>query len=511
MFIKFLLSKRIIIFAAVFLSCITGVAYAESSEIGKLALKGLDNCYHFRWDEAEKTFDRIIKKYPGDPRGYHYKSTVYLWYYLSTNAKEDYDNFVKYSNLVLEKSEAMLDKNPDDQDIKYILGTNYSCRAMIFMKAGNYLDAIWASKESESHLSEVIDKDPRYYDAYLGLGLYNFAVDQIPSAFKWALSLAGISGDEKKGLAYIKTAAEKGTYISVEAQYYLSQILSEAKMDFTSAGTYLKKLSTRYPDNLLFNYSTGVLEIKAHNLKAAEKHISKILRSGNLKFIQLKAFSYFLMGDILFRQNDFSNASMNYEKFLASAVNKDYTGIAAFRLAVCYEMLDDRKGAVTYFNLTSEGNSDLDDDIFAKRKGMIYAGRVMTPTEKELVKYANMIEAGLYTNAIDSLKGLLNNKLAEKIKTEVYLLLSDASFYAGKSEGSVDFAVKAIGLNPGEEKWISPFACYYAARGYSEINKDEKMNDYIEKAEDYSDYDYQNKLERLIETLKDHNNPVAIN
>lgn len=500
------------ILTVVFFSLITsGALKAETDEINRLALKGIDDCYHFRWEEGEKTFDRIIKKYPEDPRGYHYKSTVYLWYYLSTNTREDYDNFLKYSNLVLEKSEVMLDKDPDDQDIKYILGTNYSCRAMIFMKAGNYLDAIWASKESNTYLSELIDKNPRYYDAYLGLGLYNFAVDQIPSAFKWTLNLAGISGDEKKGLDYIKTAAEKGTYVAVEAQYYLSQILSEVKMDLNSSGTYLKMLSIRYPDNLLFNYSTGVLEIKTHNLKAAEKHISKILHTRDSKFIQLKAFSYFLMGDILFRQNDFSNASMNYEKFLASAVNKDYTGIAAFRLAVCYEMLDDRKGAVTYFNLTPEGNSDLDDDIYAKRKGMIYAGRVMTPTEKELIKYANMIEAGLYSSAIDSLRSLLNTKLAEKIKAEVYLLLSDASFYSGKVVESVDFSVKVLELNPAEEKWILPFACYYAARGYQKINDKEKMTKYIKKAEDYSDYDYQNKLERLIENLKHSNNPVAIN
>ena len=95
---------------------------------------------------------------------------------------------------------------------------------MAFGKAENFLDAVWATKKSESYLSEVMEINPKKNDAYLGLGLYNFAVAQIPSSFKWALNLAGISGDKETGVKYIEIAAENGNYAKVEAQYYLSQI-----------------------------------------------------------------------------------------------------------------------------------------------------------------------------------------------------------------------------------------------------------------------------------------------
>jgi hypothetical protein len=475
--------------------------FAENSEIERMVLKGLDHCYHFRWDKGEQIFSNIIKKYSEDPRGYHYQSTIYLWYYLSTKDKNDYDRFLEYSNLAVEKAENILDKQKNNADIKYILGTNYSCRAMIFAKAGNYLDAVWASKSSESLLSEVIKSNPQNYDAYLGLGLYNFAVGQIPSAFRWALNLAGISGNEKTGLTYINNTAEKGTFSRVEAQFYLSQILSEVKLDYETSGKYLKKLAGRYPENLLFNYSLGVLEIKKRNLNQAEKYISKIIDAKNEKFVQLNAFSNFLMGDILFRENNFEEALVYYREFLDNAMDIDYTGIASYRLGICLEMINERENAVHYFRRSLKGNTDLDDDVFAKRKGALYIEREITDDEKNLIRFANLVEAGKYKLASDSLMLLLEERLPEKLTSEVYFYLSDAAFHTGNTDESIVYAVKAIELNTGNEKWIKPFANYYLARAYHTTGNTDMMNNYIKEAEDFRGYDYSNRLENLLKTL----------
>jgi tetratricopeptide (TPR) repeat protein len=474
---------------------------AENNEIERMVLNGLDHCYHFRWEKGGQTFEKIIKKYPEDPRGYHYQSTVYLWYYLSTKDKEDYENFMKYSNLAIKKADKILDKNKSNEDIKYILGTTYSCRAMIFAKAGNYLDAVWASKSSESLLKEVVKSNPENYDAYLGLGLYNFAVGQIPSAFKWALNLAGISGDEKTGLAYISKTAEKGTFSRVEAQFYLSQILTEVKLDYGSGGEYLRRIAGRYPENLLFNYSLGVLEIKKRNLDLAEKYISKVIKADNEKFVQLNAFSNFLMGDILFRKNKFEEAVAYYREFLTNAMDVDYTGIASYRLGICLEMINERENAVFYFKRSLKGNTDLDDDVFAKRKGALYIDQEMTDEEKSLIRFANLIEAGKYKQASDSLQELLNERLTEKVRSEVYLHLSEASFQIDSTDESIAYAVKAIELYTGDEKWIKPFANYYAARACHKTGNIELMKNYIEEAESFGGYDYSNRLENLLKTL----------
>src|ERR1039457_4598741 len=71
------------------------------SDIEKGVLRGLDYCYNFKWGKADEEFQKLIDKYPDDLRGYHYKSTISLWYYLSSKSPDDYQNFVRYSDLAL--------------------------------------------------------------------------------------------------------------------------------------------------------------------------------------------------------------------------------------------------------------------------------------------------------------------------------------------------------------------------------------------------------------------------
>ncbi|HVO76083.1 MAG TPA: hypothetical protein VMT35_18810, partial [Ignavibacteriaceae bacterium] len=77
---------------------------AAQQQIEKLIRKGLEYNYNFNFKEAWETFQTIIKKYPEDPRGYHYLSSTYLWYYLSNKDENDFNDFVSYSDLSIEKA-----------------------------------------------------------------------------------------------------------------------------------------------------------------------------------------------------------------------------------------------------------------------------------------------------------------------------------------------------------------------------------------------------------------------
>ncbi|HSP87234.1 MAG TPA: hypothetical protein VLN45_03820, partial [Ignavibacteriaceae bacterium] len=210
----------------------------SQNQLEKTILKGLEHSYHFKWDKAEEVFKDLVEKYPERPEGYHFLSSISAWYYLSSKNKIDYDSFVSYSDIALEKGEDELEKNPEDDKLLFIMGSNYSYRAIVFAAAENYLDAVWAGKKSDSYLSDALEINPQRYDSYLGLGLFKFAAGQTPAAFRWALKLAGISGDIDTGLDNIKLAAEKGKITKVEAQYYYSQIASEYEI----ASGYLSSL-----------------------------------------------------------------------------------------------------------------------------------------------------------------------------------------------------------------------------------------------------------------------------
>jgi tetratricopeptide (TPR) repeat protein len=479
---------------------INGLSQNNKREIKE----GLELCYRFKWNQAEELFTGMVKENPLKPDGYHYLSGIHLWYYLGSREKNDFNSFVSYSDQALETAKNALEENPKSAYLNYLLGSNYMYRAVAFTREENYLDAVWASKKSETYLLEALEIDPKLIDAYLGLGLYNFAVGQIPSAFQWALSLAGIKGDKETGISFIKKAAVNGNLSKVEAQYYLSQILAEVLFENEASLYYLRNLVRKYPENLLFNYSYAVLEVKERNLKEAQKILARIVHVDNPKFSQIISFSNFLVGDIFFKKNQFDSAKVYYHAFLKSTPTNDYTGIANYRLALSYEFLDDRKSAEKYFKNSGSGNMDLEDDQYAKRKGEIYTKRYLSTNEKDLIQAVNLIESGRYNAAYDSLTNLLPTIKTEWLKAEILINLAEAAFVLGKLDESLNFALEAKAINSQDEKWIAPFAAYYAARVYQKKNDSPNFNMTVEQVDDYSDYDYQNKLKNLIYSLTIH-------
>ena len=471
----------------------TGIFAGESfsQSIDSQAKKGLDEAYNFEWKKAENIFKDLIIKYPDDPRGYHYEARVYAWYYLSNRSKNIYNYFVDYSDSTIEKTKALLEAKPDNANLLYLMGSAYTYRAIIFARAENYLDAIWASKKSESYLSEALAKDSSTFDAYLGLGLYNFAIGQVPSAFKWALSLAGIDGDQDTGLKYLRLAAQKGNFSKVEAQYYLAQILSEVVFNYKQSEDYIKNLVRKYPGNLLFQYTYGVLELKQKNLNNSQKILKKLIYRNDTSFVKIISFSNFLMGDIFYKKNQFDSAEVYYHRFLDSTPDKDYTGIAG-----------DRKSAQLFFSEAGQGNMDLEDDLFAKRKGEIYTGRPPTKNELSLIRFENLIEAKKFKLATDSLNNILDSLKSKDIKAETFYFLSQTAYETGKYDQCISLADSAIKVDNDTEKWVPPFASYYAAASSKKLGKKNMLQFYLEKADNYNDYDYQNKLKNLLDTIR---------
>ena len=141
---------------------------------------------------------------------------------------------------------------------------------------------------------------------------------------------------------------------------------------------------------------------------------------------------------------------------------------------------------------------DLDDDIYAKRKGEIYAGRSLSFPELQLVFDCNMIKAGKYKAAYDSITVLLPIIKAPKIKAEALLYQSEAAYYMGNYQESIELANQAIAGDASNEKWIIPFSYYCIARANKKLGRMQEAKQNSEKADEENDYDYQNKLKNLL-------------
>ncbi|MFA4923880.1 MAG: tetratricopeptide repeat protein, partial [Ignavibacteriaceae bacterium] len=285
LFIPVRCKKFLILFLAVFL--FPGVQYAGDLSPHSRLNEGIQSVYNFEFDKAESIFSSLLKRNPNDLFANHFSATLSFWKYLGSNKKKYFEEFLHQSDATIAKTEQNLSGNPKNKETLYILGAAYGYRAIAYGKAEKFLDMIWASKKSNSYLEDVLEIDPNYYDAYLGIGLIKFALSQVPSGFKWALSMIGFDGDSEKGLSYLKISAEKGNYSRIEAEYYLSQLYAEFYFDYDKAKTHLVKLTQHFPGNLLFKYSLGVIEVKGRNLNSAENILLPLVKEKNSEFEQL--------------------------------------------------------------------------------------------------------------------------------------------------------------------------------------------------------------------------------
>ena len=491
--------KFLILFLAVLL--FPGIQYAGDLSPRSRLNEGIQSVYNFEFDKAESIFSTLLKKNPNDLFANHFSGTISFWKYFGSNKKKYFDEFLHQSDATIAKAEQSLSDNPKNKETLFILGSEYGYRAIAFGKAEKFLDMIWASKKSNSYLEDVLEIDSNYYDAYLGIGLIKFALSQVPSGFKWALAMIGFDGDSEKGLAYLKISAEKGNYSKVEAEYYLSQLYAEFYFDYDKAKTHLAQLNKRFPENLLFKYSFAVIEVKNRNLVSAENLLLPLEKEKNSEFDQLLALSKFLLADVYYYENNFEKAKDYYSRFLSETKEKNYSGIANYRMAICNEFENESEKSKDYFNSAQHGNELLDDDYYAKKKSEIYLKRNITEVEKTLIFSTNLLEQKRYDTAIDSLSRLLDNNQSQNIFAQGYLLLSEAYYYKNNFDSSLFFARKAFGEKGKSESWINPFAYYFASASSLKKNDKEKAKYYFEKADDFSNFYYENKLKSMLKNL----------
>jgi tetratricopeptide (TPR) repeat protein len=494
------MQKYLFFFLLLFSSC---VSLFSQTDLDNQIKKGTDLAYNFQWEKSNEVFQKLIEKYPDDPSGYFYKSRNCAWAYLSGRAQTEYDEFFKLSDIALKKAEQRLDKDSKDETALFILGTSYNYRAVVFGRAESYVNAIWAFKKANSFLKELIEKNRQFYDAYYGLGIYNLVLSEIPSGFKWALNVAGISGDKSTGLSYLKTASQSGKYFKSEAQYYLSQVYSDNFFNYGAAAGQLKKLIVQYPQNSLFLYSYAAVQMKQRKLNEAAQLLNKVIRNEtDKKFRQITAYSYFTLGDIYYRKNEFANAIDNYSKFFNYNSLNEYTGIVSLRLGISYEMTNNRNSAVRCFEKAQKGNKNFEEDVYAKRIGETFQKRTIAETEKKVIRGANLIEAGQYNEAETELKEALQAIKTERLKAEACVYLSDVSYELGRVSESIDYAQKARNMNPGDEKWTRPFASYYEARALFKKGDSSGCKTALNAAQSQNKYDFEKKLDIFINNFK---------
>lgn len=253
----------------------------------EVARGGIDLLMDGDLDAAMAVFREIQKQDPPSPLGYLLEADAMWWkIYFATGNLVDPDVFDVVSsqttpndqhfdnllNAAINESEARIRARQDVARNYLYQGMAYALRARLMGLRGRDLPTARASKKMRSLLLEALRQDPNLTDAYLGVGIYNYFVDTLPTIVKILKFFIGLPGGSRRvGLQQLQQAAEKGELTRAEAKFYLAKNFSRGnERQYEKSQQLFQELAHQYPNNPLWPLVVGSLHCRLGRVEPCE-------------------------------------------------------------------------------------------------------------------------------------------------------------------------------------------------------------------------------------------------
>ncbi len=241
----------------------------DDQELREYAQRGLDLLMDCDPEDGIEVFRQIQSRDPQSPLGYLLEADATWWkIYYTTSELIDPDVFDVVSrettpydshfedlvNTAISKSAARIQAHQDEARNYLYEGLAYALRARLVGLRGRDLPTARAAKKMRSLLLTALRSDPDLTDAYLGVGIYNYYVDVLPTIVKLLRFLIALPGGSRElGLQQLRRAAEKGELTRGEATFYLAKNYSRHnEMQYARSLELFQELGREYPHNPLW-------------------------------------------------------------------------------------------------------------------------------------------------------------------------------------------------------------------------------------------------------------------
>lgn len=258
------------------------------------ARRGIDLLMNGDPDAAIEVFRQIQKNDPESPLGYLFEADATWWkiYFTSANLIDPdvfdvvysetspYDShFQDLVKVAIRKSEAGIRAHRAVARNYLYEGLAYALRARFAGLRDNDLPTARAGKKMRTLLLTALKLDPSLVDAYLGVGIYNYFVDTLPTLIKMLKFLIALpGGDRELGLRQLQQAAEKGELARGEAKFYLAKDFSRRnEQQYARSLELFQELAHEYPHNLLWTLLAGSLETRLGQTQQGEALYGEVL------------------------------------------------------------------------------------------------------------------------------------------------------------------------------------------------------------------------------------------
>lgn len=273
---------------------------AERGRFAELRRSGLDALYNIDYDKAHRDFNEIVKLYPNHPGGYQLLAAR-LWiktlyesrrlqvslyssesFYTNGDDKVDPKIVTEFRNLTREAkrlAEAKLKQEPKNIEALDFLANTEGLKAS-FEEAveRRHFAALRDGNDAVDHHREVLKLDPKYIDAQITIGLYEYVVGSLPLPVKILAGATGYRGSKKRGLAMLEQVAKEGQWSQDDAKTVLILLYTREKR-YADALVLTRELSAKYPRNYLLRLETADALVSLAGVKRKEKDVAGAMQA----------------------------------------------------------------------------------------------------------------------------------------------------------------------------------------------------------------------------------------
>jgi tetratricopeptide (TPR) repeat protein len=335
---------------------------AERARFEELRRSGLDALYNIDYDKAERDFKEIVKLIPNHPGGYQllaarvWIKTLYesrrlqgsLYssetFYSSGDDKVDPKIVTEFRNLTREAkrlAEAKLKQDPRNIEARDFLANTEGLKAS-FEEAveRRHFAALRDGNDAVNHHREVLKLDPKYIDAQITIGLYEYVVGSLPLGIKIIAGATGFRGSKKRGLAMLEQVAKEGRWAQDDAKTVLILLYRREKR-FADVLKLTRELSAKYPRNYLLRIETADALVSIAEVKRKENDIAgatqaekeafatfdEVLRDRNMRDAAARALDliHFKYGEVLMMAGYHDRAAKEF--LAATKVDRGEAGL----------------------------------------------------------------------------------------------------------------------------------------------------------------------------------------
>lgn len=307
--------------------------------------------FNAQLSQADSLINLQIRNNPDDPKNYFLKAhyDFYMRYFTNRNVPRDsilqeiINNAWKAVNTGKKQSETT--------GGNFIIGSSYGLLARAYIMRENLWDGFWAGRDCLNYLEQVLDEDPSFYDARLGIGVIRYFTARLTGIQAFFAWLGGMSGEVEEGLADFKITASKGKLLKHEATFILATMYRYLENDLDQANIYLTELKNNFPDN---RFITNLYE-QTHLVKIIEDKGIEYLKAGidslKVRYHIENSFVLNNIGYFYVSKQQYNLAvpvfKLNIELYPDEANPYD-------SIAECYQIQGDFKNAIRYSRIAMQ-------------------------------------------------------------------------------------------------------------------------------------------------------------